>query len=426
MSELPSNSGNATEPTKSPDTQDILDSFKEGEKPLEDEKPVKTAKREREADTPDDDDDEKPAGDDDEIELKGEESPDDDLDAEKLDLDSEIKIETPPRKAEITKEFPKFFEKFPWMEKMMFRDKQYTELFGSFDDAKEVKASADTLSAFEQDLLKGDTTTVLAQIQKASPETFDKITDNYLPNLYKVSPDAYYHVVGNITRQMIKSMMEDGNRLGNADLTEAAKLVNRWMFSSEEIKAPTNKSTEKPKSTELDKERQDFINERFETAKNELQTKIDNVLKATISDYIDPKGEMSPYVKRNAVRDALQALHNSIGEDGSFVRNNNKLWENAFRDKFSQSSLNQIRSVYLGKSKSLLSQVIRKARTEALKDAPPRNRNTDSDDSEDQNSRRPARKANVQSGPPRQRSGNDNGKNQMRKGESVQEFLSRD
>src|SRR5213075_1381219 len=85
---------------------------------------------------------------------------DEEEDEEALDLskpDEDINIDVIPRKAEINKEFPEFFKKFPFVEKALYRDKQYSEMFGSFDDAKEIYDKSEVFNEFENQLLAGNT-----------------------------------------------------------------------------------------------------------------------------------------------------------------------------------------------------------------------------------------------------------------------------
>lgn len=431
----PSISGNIN--TGTPDTakparsaDDVLDLFndesgddkgdKDDEEPIRKPRQEKKESSDKESDDEDDkeekprrrrseqseDDDEGEDGEGDEIDLKG---------AEDLEDEEEIKIETPPKKKEVLEKYPKLFKEFPWFEKMMFRDRQFMELFGSFEDAKDIKADAAVLQQFEADMMKGDSTSVLKQIKENSPETFDKIVDNYLPNLYKVDQEAYYHIVGNVTKQIIKE-------LNNGGMKEVAKGLTKFMFGKEDDPGDiTSRSKEKPQNDEIKKEKEDFYKERFEVARNDLQGRVDNVLKSTINEYIDPKNEMSAFVKKNAVREALAAIHEALNGDKDFMRSLNRLWENSAKERFSQNSLNSIRSAYLGKAKGQLNGIIRNVRREALKDAAPAKRDKD----EEENDERPRKRtSSSNSGSPRRRSGNDNDKRQ--RGESVLDFLSRD
>ncbi len=148
-----------------------------------------------------------------------------DEDEEKLDLskaDDDIDIDAPPRKKEILKEYPELFKKFPFLEKILYRDRQYSELFGSFDDAKEASERVEAFDAFESQLMSGSTEQVLREVKETDENAFNKIIDDYLPTLAKVDKDAYFHVVGNLNRRLIMEMVQEANDTGNDDLKQAA------------------------------------------------------------------------------------------------------------------------------------------------------------------------------------------------------------
>jgi hypothetical protein len=360
---------------------------------------------------------------------------DDDLDLiepdeeiEKLDLkesDEVGDIEAPPRKKEILKEYPELFKKFPFLEKMMYRDREITELFGSFDDAKEIAEKSESFNNFESQLLSGNTEEILRSVRDVDEKAFNIIVDDYLPTLAKVDKDAYFHVVGNLNKRLIMEMVQEANDTNNDDLKQAALLVNQFVFGTAKFTAPTLR-VEKKDSTEqneVEQERLSLTRERFETARDDLQSQVDNTLRATISDYIDPKGNMSSYVKKNAVADAMRILTSSIASDDSVPKNLDRLWRSAFDSKFSKDSLSKIKSFYLSKAKGNLKNAILKARAEALKDASPRdnNREKETDVEEEEDSRRKPRTINP--GRPSQPKGKNSG---PQKGESVTDYFMRD
>lgn len=364
---------------------------------------------------------------------KPEADDDEDEDEDKEDKDSlkddDIELDAPPKKKEITAAYPDFFKKFPFMEKMLYRDRQYTELFGSFDDAKEVAESAQALAAYEEDLMAGNNVKVLQRVKEIDTKAFDKMVDNYLPNLAKVDKEAYLEVVGSIGKRMIEEMSKTASEFGESNkeardsLKHAALILNQFLFNSSTFvpHKPRVDAKVNPEKEEIDQERIAFVRERFEGVRNDLQTKVDRVLRSTIAEYIDPKGEMSPYVKKNAIRDAVNMLHQTIGGDTAFRKNLDKLWDNVFATRFSQDSQDKVRRTYLGKAKTHLRDVLRKARTEAMKEAKP-SRTSEKDDDENEKEERPKKASNI-SGRPHQDKG---GKLAMRKGETVAEFLARD
>lgn len=415
----PSGGGKTVGNLPSPD--DIFESFNtpdEGETEEPEVIPQKTKDKTKSKET----DDEEPEvkEDEDEIELK---EPDED--EEKLELekdDDEIRIDTPPRKREILKEYPEIFKKFPWFEKMMFRDKQYNELFGSFDDAKELADKADIFNQFEQQLLNGNTESILRDLKDTDTKAFDKVVDSYLVTLHKVDKDAYFNVVDQINKRLIQEMVKVSNESQNDDLKQAALLVNQFLYGTSKFTPHENRVKEdsNTEKNEAEKERLDFIQERFETSRDDLQTRVDNTLRATINEYIDPRGSMNGYMKKNAINDALKMVHEAIGNDRSSTSTLNKLWRAAFDAKFSKDSLQRIQSFYLGKAKPVLSPAIKKARAEALKDLAPRARKTNDDEEKEET----PRTRRIATGRPSSQTKEDKGG--MRKGESVADFFARD
>jgi len=369
--------------------------------------------------------------DEDDIDLKDEDEDEDKLDLDedeklkKSAKDDDIEIDAPPRKKEVEGKFPGFFKAFPFMEKMMYRDRQYTELFGSFDDAKETAERAQEMQGFEVDLLNGNTEKILSEIKRIDKKAYDKLVDNYLPTLARVDKEAYLEVSGSIIKRAIHEMvMESRTDKSKAVLSEAASILNQFMFGSSTYQPykPRVEETDTKQDEQLQQDRLNFTRERFEIVRTDLQEKVERTLRATISDYIDPKSEMSPYVKRNAIKDALAELHSTIGNDSTFRKSLDRLWEDVFLTKFSQQSQDRVRKSYLGKAKTQLRSVIKKARAEALKDgsdSPPARRARSEKEDEEET---PRKRGNDAPGRPRQmKSGN-----KMEKGESVLDFFSRD
>jgi hypothetical protein len=304
---------------------------------------------------------------------------------------------------------------------MMFRDKAYTEMFGSFDEAKEVFGKVERLNEFETQLLSGDVRDVLSTVKDANPKAFDKIVDSFLKQLYEVDAEAYKDVTDNFAKQIIFGMTEHAKKKGDKPLDDAAKALHEFLFDTDKwedikVRSKVEKSEEAEK---LDKERSDILRERFETARDGLTVKVDNVLKSTIAEYIDPRGVMTEYEKKNAVKEALNRLHHKVGEDRIFAKNLDKLWRAALSSKFDENSLAGIKKSYLGKAKGLLGNVIKEVRSEVLKGNA---RSKGKDKLEDKEETPQVRKI-ANAGRPHQQN---NKANERQKGETVEDFLSRD
>jgi len=289
---------------------------------------------------------------------------------EEIDLEK-LELSTPPRKKEILKAYPDLFKKFPYLEYAYYNHHQYIEVVPTIEDAKEAVEKAEQLDIFESQLLSGNTEDILRSVKKNDPEAFNKIADNYLITLGKVDEKAYLHVVSNVVKHTIVSMIEEAKDLEEGEerdeLLAHARAIKEFIFGKGKVTGPSKLSREEVKDDSVKKEREELNRERYESAQEDLQTKVDNVIMSTIDANLDPKKSMSSFVKKHAGKEAFDKLEEAIIHDRMFKGTLDKLWKSAFEDKFSRASLDKIRSAYLSKARTLLPSIIKNARNEALK-----------------------------------------------------------
>ena len=338
--------------------EDIIELL--GEDDEKDEKlDIKEKKEEKEPEKEDEEKEEKEEKDELDEELEELEEPDED----------KLELTTPVRRKEILSKYPKLFKDFPYLEKAYYREQQFTEILSTIDDAKLAVSKAEVLDKFESDLGKGNLEPALKAV-KNNEAAFASLVDNYLPTLAKVDRDAYHHVVGNIIKTTTLAMIKEGESSKNEELQEAAKILNHFVFGNTQVTPPTNLAKPKEdtsKDDELARREREILQRQFEDSRDGLNTKVGNVLKSTIEANIDPKESMTDYVRRNATRECQEKLEELLDGDKRLGILIDKLWESAFKDGFSRSSLDKIKSAYLSRARTLLPTVIKQARNEALK-----------------------------------------------------------
>jgi len=285
--------------------------------------------------------------------------------------EEQLELVTPVRRKEILAKYPTLFKEFPYLERAYYREQKFTELFPTIEDAQASVEAKNILNRFEMDVMNGNTEAILKAVKNDSPKGFAKIIDNYLPTLARVDEQAYFHVLGNVTKHTIVAMVREARSSGNEALQSAAQLLNQFVFGTSDFKPPTNLSKNEPevdnKNKELEQREQAFTRQQFDIASTDLNTRINNTLKNTIDANIDPKKSMSDYVRKNASREAIEMLDSVLSKDSRFIALKDKLWEIAFHENFSKSSTDRIKSAYLSRAKTLLPTVIKKARIDALK-----------------------------------------------------------
>lgn len=368
----PTSSGSSTA-TAGLGKEDIVDFLNEDDEkpeiiPLDDDKKEKKEKKKE---------DEKLDGKTQEIDEEKKEGEDEEVD-ELAELEDELKepteeqleLATPVRRKEILKKYPQLFKDFPYLEKAYYREQQFTEILPTIEDAKEAKEKADTLDKFDDDLRQGNTELILKSIKENSPRAFNRMVDDYMTTLAKVDEQAHMHVIGNTIKHTIASMVAEARRSSNDALLSAAQLLNQYVFGSSDYVPPKKLSKEEPEdkqNTELETRERAFVQRQFETARNDLNSRVNNTLKSTIAANIDPKESMTDYVRKVATRDATEMLEGLIEKDLRFKALIDKLWEAAFKANFSRESVDRIKGAFTSKARTLLPSVIKKARNEALK-----------------------------------------------------------
>jgi hypothetical protein len=343
--------------------------------------------------------------------------------------EEDLELTTPVRRREILAKYPKLFKDFPYLEKAYYREQQFTETFPTIQDAKAAAEKANIVDRIDRELMNGDISSVLRAARSENPEAFNRIADNYLPTLKEVDPPAFYHVVGNVLKDTIITMVREGRALGEqgAPLQAAANILNQFIFGSQNFTPPTTLSRQQDpqqqsREQQIQREDQQRFYTQFESVKDDLQTKADNVLKSTIDQHIDPRQSMTDYVRGHATKEALSTLDDLMSKDKHFRGLLDRLWEKAFEQRFSKESTDRIKSAYLSKAKTLLPSVIKRARNDALRGLGRRS----SDDIEESVSEKPTRKGpamNGKSTPPS--SGKIRKASDIPKGMSTLEFLSK-
>lgn len=292
----------------------------------------------------------------------------DEKEDEKIDEDEVI---VPVKRSDILKKFPTIFKEFPQLQNAYYRSQEYYNTVGSISEAKELVTQIDNYKHMESALFNGQTDVLLAEVEKGDKKAFAKIVDNYLPNLAKVNQNAYYHVLAGVAKDTIRAMAHAAGQNKNEELMAAARILNQFIFQSTDF-VPQQKFAGKddednPEVQKLQTERQQFIQEKFNDANNTLQSKVDNKVKSAINKYIDPKGSMTDFVKKNASREVFESVEQTIANDSQFRGVLNRLWEKAFNSNFSRDSLEKIESTYLNKVRTLLPDAIKQSRSSALK-----------------------------------------------------------
>jgi hypothetical protein len=300
-------------------------------------------------------------------------------DEEEIKLEDELEYKEIPKRQQILKEFPELFKKFPGIEHAIYREKQYAEIFPTVTDAKETLERAQSYNQFEQSLLSGNIENILTAVKDADSSAFGKITGGMLQTLYKVDQGAYYNTLNHVIKTTLVSAFNTGKQNNDEQLQIAAQLLHRYIYQTPNVTPPEQvrqqqQNQNDPREQQIRNREVEFNKRELGTAIQDVNNRTEGVIRSTIEKHIDPKNIMTPYVKKNAIRDIISEVDKEILEDNRFIQLKDKLWQVAHSEGYSEASKKRIREALLSKARTILPTIIQRVKMEALKNQASRSR----------------------------------------------------
>ena len=291
-------------------------------------------------------------------------------DEEKAPEEEELEEVITLRRKDILTAFPDLFKKFPDLERAFYREQKFTEIFPTLKDAQEASDRVKNFVTFETELLAGNPASLLAEVKSTDENAFIGLAEQFLPSLSKIDQNVYHSILGNIFKSAVVSMMQEAQASQSQKLFETAQTLNQYLFGTTKIDGPQTlqKEQKSPESDKLQEERKAFIQEKFNSAHADVTERATNLLKSTVEKYIDPKDVLSAYSKSKAIEDVINQVDAELAEDTRFRSAFDKLWESAFEHNFNDFARKKLKDAWLGRAKQALPGIIRKVRSEAMKD----------------------------------------------------------
>ena len=258
-------------------------------------------------------------------------------------------------------ENPELFKKHPELRAVIFREQQYTELFPSVDEAKDVKEKYDAFSELEATILAGEPDTLLASIQGTDKEAFENFAHNLLPAILKQSKDVYSSMLEVPLKRAIQQAYVNARNTGNENLMNSALYVDQFFFGADGISkdpdsAKRGSKKEEKKSPEVERLEAER-NEHAERIKGEFNSSVIETIQFKLRKEIGlnlDKYEFDTYKKKNVTRDIENEVNNILAADKRYQASIRSLYNQASTAKFSSDWKTRISSAYLARARAVL------------------------------------------------------------------------
>lgn len=285
---------------------------------------------------------------------------------------------------DIKKDFPEFFKKHPEMRGVIYRERQYSEVFTSPQEAQSAARLADTYLQMESDLIGGNSEPLLKSLKKANDgKTFDDFVSNLLPNLLKVDSETYYKVVAVPLKKALRAALREGEKKGNKNLTASAQWIHDFLFQSADVNEKAEfedkvKNTEKsPEQAEYEKKIQALDQRDYRNYKTSVDEEWINGVEKFFMDGLDPDNVLSDWTKKKMLEEAISQLNEQMVKDTRYIRSINSLWVQARNSGYERSFKTRIVNTSLARAKQIIPTIRQKLRSDALSERRRQNKDKD-------------------------------------------------
>jgi hypothetical protein len=291
-----------------------------------------------------------PAELDDEDTPKGEETEEDEeAEGGELDADTSNLI------AALKKTDPEIFRKHPELRKALYKEQQYSSLFPTLEEAREVSERHEGFTRLEAEIMEGKPDSLIGALAKVSPDTLYEFANNFLPILVKTDKAVYAEVMQVPLKRAIQNVYLEGKRTNNENLQNAALFVDQALFDGgiAELPKGRKKEEENPEVTRLRKERDEHV----QRAKGNFNTEVIEIIKHKTDKEIRTsleKLEFSEYERKNVIRDISTEIQNVLASDKRYQASISSLMKQAESAGFTSDWKARVSSAFLARAKAVL------------------------------------------------------------------------
>lgn len=278
-----------------------------------------------------------------------------------------------PTMQQLREAFPDIFKKFPVLRDIYYREQEFSQIFPTIEDAKEASSNASAFADLSSKVLNGDAGSLFSAIKEVDEKAVEKISETFLPSLYKISPDLHWKATLPLLQNIVRGFHQEGQRRKDENIINAADYLSDFVFGDVKVARGERdlvprKSEDSEEKKELDKEKAKFYVDRFDSFSNSIKSRADEDLKNYINEKgkIDPDNIFSDFIKETIINKIYQEVDKQLVADKNHMKYMGSLWDKAKSNGFSDDWKSRILSAYLARAKSLVPAIRAKFISEAM------------------------------------------------------------
>ena len=276
-----------------------------------------------------------------------------------------------PSMQQLREAFPDIFKKFPSLRDIYYREQEFSQIFSTLEEAKEASTNAASFNDLSGKILKGDSSSFLNAIKTADEKAFESVATDFLPALFKISPDTHWKATLPILQNLVRGFYIEGKKRNNENVMNSAEYLSDFLFGDIAVaKGEKNLVPQKVEQSEeakqLAKDRAEFEQKKHMDFFSSVKSSVDDQMKGIIDvNKIDPDDVFSDFIKETIVGKILSEVDKQLVADKAHMKYMQSLWDKAQKDGYSDNWKSRILSAYLARAKSLVPAIRAKLVAEA-------------------------------------------------------------
>lgn len=267
--------------------------------------------------------------------------------------ESEEEVEEPTRPSwkVIKEKYPELTKDKDFRE-MFHREKAFSEVFPTVEDAREASEKVGLLESFDTELAQGN---VKYLVENLNDETLTKFTDQVLPSLRETNPKLFFRATRPVMVEMLSSVMNRAEATNDENLKKSAQNISKFLFGTHDIP-----KSGKPVDPEIEQER-NRLKTREEQLANQQRSEyfmsaersIAKQVRRTVEEGLDPKNELTDFVKNSIIEKTLNEVKATLTADPQLTAKIQQIARQAEKNGFPPEFKPRLISAYLGRAKQL-------------------------------------------------------------------------
>lgn len=269
----------------------------------------------------------------------------------------------------VKKKYPELFKEFPTLRTAFFRERAYTDVFNTPDDAKEAKRRLEVMEPIEVDLFEnGSALVMLQQIHEVNPQAVQRVVTQFGDSVKQFDTTSYGLLVRPIVQELLQALVLESEKAegkNGTNLLNTAKVISAFTGVQ-----PAQKQERDP---QLEQERAEIQQERARNHRERqtrAMTHVSNQTRTVCSRLIEKSlraDQFNEFTQSAVIQKTIDKLGKTLGADQRHIGSMNNLWQAAATAGYSDETVTNIIRTYVGRAKNILPEIIRRVKSDAAR-----------------------------------------------------------